>query len=254
MTGPYGAAQARIHHERFGDLARSAAALLLARLAAAGLDRGTVTDLGCGSGILAAALGDAGYDVVAYDLSPAMVDLARAVAPRADVRAGSYLDAAIPPSVAVAAIGEVCCYASDPRAGLEAVRALAARARAALVPGGVLLLDVSTPGRNLGTPVRHVFHDADTWSLGMRAVEDGDRLDRHIAIFERGPDGRYRRTDEHHVLHLYDAGAVHELLTRAGFDVERRAAYAGDTASTPPSGWAVFAASVPAPGGSTARA
>ncbi len=61
--GFYGAEQAAIHHERFGDLATDATRLVVARLAAAGLGAGHVTDLGCGSGILAAAMLDAGYAV-----------------------------------------------------------------------------------------------------------------------------------------------------------------------------------------------
>src|SRR5207247_4330914 len=79
LTGVfYGAAQARIHHERFGNLARAASELVPDRLAAAGIGRGTVVDLGCGSGIYAAAMTAAGYDVVGCDLSPDMIELARA--------------------------------------------------------------------------------------------------------------------------------------------------------------------------------
>ena len=61
MNTFYGAEQAAIHHGAFGDLAADAAALLVERLGVAGLSEGRITDLGCGSGILAAALIDAGY-------------------------------------------------------------------------------------------------------------------------------------------------------------------------------------------------
>lgn len=49
----YGRDQAWIHDVRFGDLAASAADFVVERLRGAGLDRGTVVDLGCGSCILA---------------------------------------------------------------------------------------------------------------------------------------------------------------------------------------------------------
>ncbi|HET6172189.1 MAG TPA: hypothetical protein VFD90_06280, partial [Gaiellales bacterium] len=56
----YGRDQAAIHHARFGDLARDAARLVLTELHDAGLDTGTVVDLGSGSGIFADALSAAG--------------------------------------------------------------------------------------------------------------------------------------------------------------------------------------------------
>ena len=61
MTEFYGAEQAAIHHTSFGGLAADAAVLVVERLDSVGLTEGRITDLGCGSGILAAALIDAGY-------------------------------------------------------------------------------------------------------------------------------------------------------------------------------------------------
>src|SRR4249920_1412740 len=106
-TGFYGAEQAGIHHREFGRLAGRAADLLTRELVAAGLASGTVVDLGCGSGILARRMTDAGYDVLGVDVSAAMLDLARQEAPRARFVQGSLLDAELPASaVAVTATGE----------------------------------------------------------------------------------------------------------------------------------------------------
>ena len=77
----YGPDQAQIHHTRFGDLAADAARLLIERLDAVGLTDGHVMDLGCGSGILAAALIAAGYAVTGVDISSAMIDLSLVNAP-----------------------------------------------------------------------------------------------------------------------------------------------------------------------------
>lgn len=241
----YGDEQARIHHERFGDLASDAAALVLERLASADLDAGHVTDLGCGSGILAARLLRGGYDVTGVDLSPSMVELARTTAPDGTFAAGSVHEFELPPSVAVTAIGEVLNYATDPRAGLEALAVLAGRVFAALAPGGIFAFDVSTPGRNLDLDVRHVFHEHESWMLGMHATESGGRLQRRIVILVREPDGRYRRIDERHELVLYEAPDVVAALDAAGFTVEVRPSYTEATASTPSSGWAVVVATKP---------
>jgi 2-polyprenyl-3-methyl-5-hydroxy-6-metoxy-1,4-benzoquinol methylase len=245
MSDFYGADQAGIHHARFGDLAADAAALVVDRLHAAELPHGHVTDLGCGSGILAAALLDAGYAVTGVDISDDMVALARTTAPGGDFSVGSVHDLAIGPSVAVSAIGEVLNYATDPRAGLDALTSVASRVFDALAPGGVFAFDVSTPGRNFGLDVRHVFHDHDTWMLGMHATEGEDTLDRRIVILMREPDARYRRVDEHHVLVLYDPAAVTAALETVGFTVEAHPSYVEATASTPPSGWVVFVATKP---------
>ncbi len=55
MTPSYGGDLARIHHAAFGDLAEQAAPRILSWLGAAGIRDGLVVDLGCGSGLWAAA-------------------------------------------------------------------------------------------------------------------------------------------------------------------------------------------------------
>ena len=94
-----------------------------------------------------------------------------------------------------------------------------------------------------------MFHDREDWSLAMVADEHEHTLDRRIVVFRRTPSadgtgaGLYRRTDEHHVLRLYDPPDVERVLGEAGLDVERRAGYGPSaTRSTPASGWAVFVA------------
>jgi SAM-dependent methyltransferase len=239
--GFYGREQAHIHHTAFGDLAERAAGRLVAELHTAGHDVGMVVDLGCGSGILARLATDAGYRVQGVDLSPAMIELARRNAPQATFRCGSLRDVELPAAVAVTAIGEALNYATDERAGLETLRALLGRVRASLEPGGVFLFDVATPGRHGPDRLAQRFHDQDTWTLVMRAVESDDatRLDRYITIFSRTEIGTYRRTDEHHVLRLYEPEALVAMLEPAGFDVQLLDGYGSPTPSTPPEGWVV---------------
>jgi SAM-dependent methyltransferase len=237
-----------IHHREFGDLAQTAAELVVDQLRAVGYDTGTVVDLGCGSGILARAMLAAGYDVWGVDLSEDMVDIARREAPAAELAVGSIHDAEIPSAVAVTAIGEVLNYATDARAGLDALATLASRVHGALAPHGLFVFDVATPGRNGPSSRRIVFHDREDWSLAMQADELDDTLDRRIVVFRRTKDGLYRRVDEHHVCRLYEPAAVEGALHDAGFVIEQLAGYAPSaTRSTPASGWSVFVArAVPA--------
>ena len=79
---------ATIHDAGFGGFARDAAPGLLRRLRRAGIHDGLVVDLGCGSGIWARALTDAGYDVLGVDQSEAMLEIARRQAPEAQFVTG----------------------------------------------------------------------------------------------------------------------------------------------------------------------
>jgi SAM-dependent methyltransferase len=231
----YGPEQAAIHHEYFGRLARDAAKLVGGELRAAGLLDGTVVDLGSGSGIFAAAMSNAGYDVVGVDISAAMVELASASAPAATFTVGSIHDTDLPRAVAITALGEVLNYATDPRAGLDALAALAERVRAALVLGGLFVLDLATPGRGA---LGQRFVDTGDWSIGVLMDEADNTLTRRITIYVRDGDA-FRRVDETHVLRLYEPQAVVDVLTAAGFTTEVLEGYAGPVAF---SGWKVFVA------------
>ena len=237
----YGPEQSTIHHTDFGRLAVRAATMLLDELAAVRLREGTVVDLGCGSGILARIVSEAGYDVLGADISASMVALAQAEAPRARIVRSSLYDVEIPPAVAVMATGEALNYATDPRAGPATFEAFVRRVHAALPPRGIFAFDVSVHGRSGPTGIRRQFHDRDGWSVGVREVEDGDRLTRDIATFTREPDGRYRRTDEQHVLLVFDQELIVATLDAVGFDVTTAIDY-GPPQFEPLEGWVVVLA------------
>jgi hypothetical protein len=119
-------------------------------------------------------------------------------------------DAELPGCSALTAVGEIFCYAGiDDR--------LFARLHNALAPGGVLLFDIATPGRE-GSDPRRAWHEGDGWLLCMEARADGAELTRAITTFtQSGDDGSWRRMDETHTLQLYDPGEVVAALRAAGF-------------------------------------
>src|SRR5687768_4158361 len=79
----YGHDLAYIHHAGFSEFAESAAPGLLEILWKHAIRDGLVVEIGCGSGILARELTRAGFDVLGFDASPAMIALARSGAPAA---------------------------------------------------------------------------------------------------------------------------------------------------------------------------
>lgn len=217
-----------IHDLGFGDLARDAAEILLRTLAADGVEEGLVVDLGCGTGILAEAVANAGYDVLGVDLSPAMIELARQRVPEGTFRCESLLAAELPPCIAVAAVGECFNYRFDERSSREQLRALFQRIHDSLRPGGILLFDAAGPGRVPGDGPLKTHVDGGDWALMMIAEEDraARRVTRCITSFRRVGE-LFRRDDECHELDLLPADELVADLDAAGFATEVLSAYAG---------------------------
>jgi SAM-dependent methyltransferase len=221
MRAFYENSLALIHNAGFGALARGAGRMVLEHLRARTGEAGTVVDLGCGSGILAEQISTAGFSVVGVDVSPHLLSLARARAPRAEFVLSSIYDAELPRAAAVTMIGEVSNYVLDGRPEDADFRRLIGRIGEALEPGGLLLFDAAGPGRATDTAQQSFTHRPE-WSVTVEAREDAAsaRLTREITTFRRVGD-LYRREDETHVLRLWPPDLVEDVLAEAGFRTER---------------------------------
>lgn len=240
MASEYRADLAYIHDAGFGQLAQAAARSLIAELRRSGIHTGRVLDVGCGSGVSARLLRDAGYEVVGIDPSEPLLELARARVPEAEFRAGSVLTADLPACVAAVAIGEVLGYALADDEDGRLRDAVIARLRAALEPGGLLLFDVAGPERApQGGPAR-TFTEREDWAVLMEAEADPVRpvLTRRITTFRRA-GAHYRRDHEVHRLRLIETADMLASLADAGFAAEARAGYDGSL--LPPGLTAFFA-------------
>jgi SAM-dependent methyltransferase len=226
MADAYHTDLAYIHDDGHGFFARSAAPVLLDALRQHDLNGGLVIDLGCGSGILAAEVTAAGYDVLGIDISPAMIALARKRAPRARFRVESLWTAEFPPCVAVTAIGECFNYLFDERNTDAALTDLVGRIYGALCPGGLFLLDVAEPGRVPGSGVQKSHREGPSWAVLVDMEEDRARrlLTKRITSF-RKVGQRYRRHHEVHRLRLLPGKEVAGRLRDVGFPVRVLRAY-----------------------------
>jgi len=209
---------AYVHDAGFSGFAEGSAPGLLDILRRAGIADGLVVDLGCGSGIWARHLTDAGYRVVGVDLSPAMLRLARRRAPRARFHAASWRTFPLPACRAITALGEVLCYQFDAAADGDALPGLLRRAFAALEPGGLLVFDVAEVGLGRNRPP--TFREGADWACLVRnEYDDGrEQLVRHITTFRKA-GAHYRRHEESHRVQLRRGSDVTELLRDAGFRV-----------------------------------
>ena len=82
---------AHIHDVEFGEFPKGSAPWILDILHQSGVTDGLVVDLGCGSGIWARELADAGYKVLGIDISPAMIKIAQQRVPDGEFRVESFL-------------------------------------------------------------------------------------------------------------------------------------------------------------------
>jgi SAM-dependent methyltransferase len=217
---------AYIHDAGYGDFARGAAPALLDALRAQGITSGLVVDLGCGSGIWAARLLDAGFDVLGIDISPGMIRLAKKKAPRAKFLVGSLLSAEIPRCAAVTAIGEIINYRFDAASSRRTLGAFFRRVFDALSPGGLFVFDFAEPGQIPGATCRRAWSTGADWAILMDSREDKRRrtLVRKMTSF-RKQRSLYRRTEETHVVKLYKAEDLSQDLRRIGFRTRMARSY-----------------------------
>jgi len=194
-------------------------AIALAAAEACAKQGGQVIDLGCGSGIWAAALLRAGYRVTGLDPSSAMLALARRVAPGARfVRASAY-DFDFPGCEAVTAIGEVLSYLPPGAKTAPSLSRLFRRIAGALRPGGLLVFDLIVTEKRRPMAYR-TWRSGDAWSMLVSVAEQPARrrLVREITTFRR-VGARYRRSHETHVVRICSRAAIERMLRQAGFSV-----------------------------------
>jgi SAM-dependent methyltransferase len=222
---------ALVHHQGFGFHADACAPGILELLRAVRERDGLVVEVGCGSGLLTRHLLDAGHRVVATDASPAMLALAREVAPDAeDIRPLVLPADPIPRSDAVVSIGHALNYLPDETAIDRALVAIAD----ALRPGGVLAIDLCDlewgEARRDAPGMGRV---GDDWAIVTEfSVPAANRFVREMAIFVRNDDGSWRRDDERHDNVLIDTTRVPELLAAHG--VKARVANSFGAEQLPP--------------------
>ena len=244
----YGHALSHIHDTGFAGVAEAAADMLISRLKASGLTRGRVTDLGCGSGILARKLLDQSYAVEGIDQSVAMLALAKSRAPEAVFRRGSLLECEIPPSIAVCAIGECLNYRFDRNNDEAALDRVLHRVHQSLESGGIFLFDIATPDRIVKAPPKNFFQTQNwTTLVENRHSETPLMMTRKISSFIK--DGEYyERGDETHHLRLIDPDTLAHRINTLGFEFEMFECYGPTPLPAGCIGFCAYKRNIPEPG------
>jgi SAM-dependent methyltransferase len=225
MTTWYNADLAYIHDVGFRDYALGAAPGILEILTAHHIPTGLIVDLGCGSGLLTERLAQVGDRVLGIDISPALIAIATARVPTAEFRVESLFTAEIPPCAAVVSIGECLNYAFVDNSD-RVLNELFQRVDRALIPGGIFIFDVVTPGQIPAGEIVKNFTEGQDWIVLVEKQEDLVRqiLTRRIITFRQIGE-LYRRSEEVHLQRLFDVETLSSALKQLGFQVEIMAQY-----------------------------
>jgi SAM-dependent methyltransferase len=216
--GCYSRDLAYVHDVGFGSFAEQTAPGVLNILRRSGISSGLVIDLGCGGGLWARRLVEAGYGVLGIDISPHMIAIARQRVPEATFRTASFLDGNFPPCAAITALGECFNYLFDLRNRRSSLLWLFRQGHRALQPGGLLVFDVAEPGRAKDSDRR--FWKGQDWACLTEYKHDRRRnlLTRENTTFQK-VGRQYRRAEETHVQQLYRGSKLAGDLRQIGFRI-----------------------------------
>ena len=179
-----------------------------------------VLDLGCGTGRIAALLADAGYDLVALDNSPEMLNIAR------ENNAGKNTLLLCQDMRSFELYGTVqATYSSfdclNYLRTTEELRKVFTLVHLYLEPGGVFVFDVNTPYRLETVFGENTFSYEFDDGLLLWRNEPGKRSCRFVLDwFEEQEDGSYLRSSETQVEYVHASRTFRSLAAETGFSVE----------------------------------
>jgi len=190
-----------------------------------GLNGNRLLDVACGTGKSFLPMLARGYEVSACDVSPAMVDLARAKLEGVDARADVFVAdmRKLPP---VAEVDLITCLddAVNYLLSAEDLGAALGSMAGALAPGGLLVFDVNTLATYRSSFASDFALDGPgsflCWRGEARAdFSAGEVAAAAIEVFEEEADGRWRRSTSRHVQRHHPREDVEAALEAAGLEL-----------------------------------
>ncbi len=196
-----------------------------------------VLDLGCGTGSMTLALARRGYDMTGIDISPEMLNVARARAEKAGVSERIlWLCQDMTEFELYGTVEAVvsCLDSVNHLLSRDEVRDCFALVHNYLSPGGIFMFDLNSPYkfRTIYGDRAYLFEEKGyvcAWQNAFR--EKSGICDFSISLFLREKDGRYTRFDEWQREKMYTPAAIERILRETGFTL---LSVAGDTDGNPP--------------------
>lgn len=184
----------------------------------------SVLDLGCGSGRMTVELAGLGYDMIGVDLSPEMLSVARDSAEAAgvgerclwllqDIRSFELYGTVEAVVSCLDTVNHLISY-TDLRRMLSLVHNY-------LVPDGLFLFDLNSREKfeTVYADNVYTYEDENAFCIWQNEYRQRSCLaDFYVTLFEREPDGRYRRHDELTRERMYPTASILRELRAAGFE------------------------------------
>ncbi len=202
-----------------------------------GCDAKLVCELACGTGNVTIPLAKRGYDMIAADISPDMLDIARKKAADENLSDILFLNQNMTKIDLYGTVDAFLCmidginYCIAPEPLFNMFKKIKT---CFLESGGVFIFDISSEYKLRNTVGNNTFvYNGDdifyTWE--NRFIEKKRLSDMYLTFFTRAGDGMYKRFAERHLQRAYTAAELTKMLRAAGF--EKIAVYDGFSFNSP---------------------
>lgn len=191
-----------------------------------------ILDLACGTGNLTLQLVKRGYEMIAVDQSPQMLDIAREKIGEATNRDVLYLQQDMRELELYGTVDAVLCTCDSLNYLLEE-KELSRVFRLVenyLEPGGLFIFDLNTEYKYAEILGDQTFADTadDAAFIWQNYYYEEEKINEYqVTFFQKDVDGLYQRHEEIHYQKAYDIEKVRQLLEKNGLEV--RAVYNGFT-------------------------
>ena len=212
-------------YDRFTDDVEYArrAEYLLGLLKEGGVDKGILLDAACGTGTLTALLCGRGFEIIAADCSPDMLQIAREKLRQADPDALVLCQDMRELDLYGTVDGAVCTLDSvNHLIEIDDVARAFARIGLFIRPGGLFIFDVNTLYKHEAVLSGNtfVYEDEDALLVWQNSECEDGAVDYLIDIFTTADGVNYQREQEAFSERAYDLKTLKKLLTECGFAVE----------------------------------
>lgn len=189
-----------------------------------GIESGIILDAACGTGSISCRLLEKGYDVVANDISVAMLNIAREKLITFGDRAVLVCQDMCELDLFGTVNAAVCCLDSlNHLIEIEELSDAFKSIGTFIEPGGIFIFDVNTlyKHRDVLSDRTFIYEDEDDIFLAWQNSECDldDVVQMFIDVFTKNEDGTYDRQTDYIIERAYSVETISELLCRNGFEI-----------------------------------
>ncbi|MBE6790508.1 MAG: class I SAM-dependent methyltransferase [Ruminococcaceae bacterium] len=189
-----------------------------------GIESGIILDAACGTGSISCRLLEKGYDVVANDISVAMLNIAREKLITFGDRAVLVCQDMCELDLFGTVNAAVCCLDSlNHLIEIEELSDAFKSIGTFIEPGGIFIFDVNTlyKHRDVLSDRTFIYEDEDDVFLSWQNSECDldDVVQMFIDVFTKNEDGTYDRQTDYIIERAYSVETISELLCRNGFEI-----------------------------------